>query len=347
MNIAHAKASHVQALRAQRRRAVRRASAVSAGCAVLLAGLAALGLTLGKASVTLPEVIDVVLGRADTFAQFVVIELRLPRILTAVLAGACLGLAGAVFQSTMRNPLASPDIIGITHSASAAGVLALMVFGLSGLALTGLALAGGLAGAALIYVIAWRGRGSRQRLVLVGIGVAAISAGISSYLLTTTDVLEATQLLVWLNGSLARADWATLIPLAVCTALLLPPALALARRMSVLELGDEPATGLGVAVERSRLWLLAAAVGLASAAVAVVGPVPFVALVSAPIARRLAGPGSLTLVPSALIGAVLLLGADFAAQFAWPGVLLPAGVVTGVVGGPYLLWLLLRLNRGG
>ncbi|GII91558.1 FecCD family ABC transporter permease [Sinosporangium siamense] len=337
--------THAKALRTTRRRATLRDTTISVVLFSLTAALMVYGMGLGKAAVTLPEVVDVVLGRADNVARFVVFELRLPRILTAVVAGLCLGLSGAIFQSTMRNPLASPDIIGINQSAGAAGVLALVVFGLSGLPFMLIVLAGGLGGALLVYLIAWRGKGATQRLILVGIGMAAVFTGITSYLLTVTDLLEATQLFVWINGGLGRADWAVLVPLLICAALLLPLTVALARRLAILELGDEPAAGLGVPVDRSRLWLLAAAVGLGASAVAVVGPLPFVALVSAPIARRIAGPGSPALLPSALIGAVLLLSSDLAAQFAIPGVLLPAGVVTGVVGGPYLLWLLVRLNR--
>ncbi|GAB2829182.1 iron chelate uptake ABC transporter family permease subunit [Actinocorallia aurea] len=309
---------------------------------LVIAALAVLGLVIGKASVSPSEVLSAVVGRADAMTDFVILELRMPRMVTALLAGACLGLSGAILQSILRNPLASPDIIGVTNSASAAGVVGLVLLGLSGLALTGLVLAGTVAATAAIYLLAWR-RAAHQ-LVIVGIGVSALCASVVSYVFTRSDIRDAQEALVWINGSLGRADWDTALTLAVCAAILLPAALACGGRLTVLELGDDPALALGVKVSRTRTLMLVLAAALAAAAVAMVGPVPFVALVSAPIARRLTATGSVALLPSALTGAALLLASDLTAQFALPDVPLPAGVVTGVIGAPYLLWLLIHQN---
>ncbi|MFJ2299019.1 FecCD family ABC transporter permease [Oerskovia paurometabola] len=337
----------VDVARASRHRGRLREARLVTGLSVALVVLAAVGMTLGDASVPLSGILDTVLGRADVLTQFVIVELRLPRLLTALVVGAALGLSGALFQSIVRNPLASPDIIGITQSASAAGVLGVVVLGISGLALTGLVLVGSLVAAVAIYLLAWRGGVAGYRLVLIGIGVAALCMSVVSWVLTTSDVRDAQAALVWITGSLARSDWSTLNPLLVCFVVLVPLTAYLAPRLRSLELGDDAAAALGIRVERSRLLLILVAVGLAGSAVAVVGPVAFVALVAAPIARRTLGDGRLALVPAALVGALLVLGSDLVAQFAIPDVTLPVGVVTGIVGAPYLLWLLVRTNRSG
>ncbi|RKS07224.1 iron complex transport system permease protein [Nocardiopsis sp. Huas11] len=334
-------------VRAVRRRGARREAVVTLVLVLLLLGAALVGVSVGQASVSLPELVDLLTGRADQVTRFVLIELRLPRLLTAVVTGACLGLSGALLQTIVRNPLASPDIVGITHSASAAGVLGVVYLGLSGLALAGFVSLGALAAATAIYLLAWRQGVAGYRLLLIGIGVAALSTSVTSWVLTQSDVRDARVALTWITGSLARSDWPTLNPLLGCFAVLVVALVLLGGRLRSLELGDDSATSLGVPAERSRLWLLLTSVALAASAVAVAGPVAFVALVSAPIARRTVGAGRLALLPAALIGAIIMLASDLLAQFTIPGIILPVGVVTGIVGAPYLLWLLMRTNRSG
>lgn len=334
-------------VRAVRRRGSRREAAVTLVLALLLLAAMVVGVSVGRASVSLPELLDLLTGQADQVTRFVLIELRLPRLLTAVVTGACLGLSGALLQTIVRNPLASPDIVGITHSASAAGVLGVVYLGLSGLALAGFVSLGALAAATAIYLLAWRQGVVGYRLLLIGIGVAALSTSVVSWVLTQSDIRDARVALTWITGSLARADWPTLNPLLGCFAVLVVVLALLGGRLRSLELGDDSATSLGVPAERSRLWLLLTSVALAASAVAVTGPVAFVALVSAPIARRTVRSGRLALLPAALIGALIMLASDLLAQFTIPGVILPVGVVTGIVGAPYLLWLLMRTNRSG
>ncbi|WP_304453121.1 iron chelate uptake ABC transporter family permease subunit [Nocardiopsis sp. YSL2] len=334
-------------VRAVRRRGARREAAVTAVLVLLLLGAMVVGVSVGRASVSLPELLDLLTGRADQVTRFVLIELRLPRLLTAVVTGACLGLSGALLQTIVRNPLASPDIVGITHSASAAGVLGVVYLGLSGLALAGFVSLGALAAATAIYLLAWRQGVVGYRLLLIGIGVAALSTSVVSWVLTQSDIRDARVALTWITGSLARADWPTLNPLLACFAVLVVVLVLLGGRLRSLELGDDSATSLGVPAERSRLWLLLTSVALAASAVAVTGPVAFVALVSAPIARRTVRSGRLALPPAALIGALIMLASDLLAQFTIPDIVLPVGVVTGIVGAPYLLWLLMRTNRSG
>lgn len=332
---------------ADRHRRRGRAFRVAVVLAVLVVLLGAVSLTLGAAGVAPVDVLAALVGRADRITSFVILELRLPRLVAGALVGACLGLSGALIQSVARNPLASPDIIGITASASAAGAIGLVWFGLAGLALSGVVLAGTLVAAFLIYLLAWRGGVSGYRFVLVGIGFAALCTGVVSYVLTRADLRDVQQALVWLTGSLNSVDPVALAVLGAATVVLVPCALLLGRPLAGLGLGDDTAAGIGVHPERTRILVVGVAVALAAFAVAVAGPVAFVAFLSAPIARRLVGRGSLALVSSALVGALVLVASDIVAQFAVPGVIFPVGVVTGIVGAPYLLWLLTRTNRIG
>ncbi|WP_314148071.1 iron chelate uptake ABC transporter family permease subunit [uncultured Leifsonia sp.] len=324
-----------------------RATRVAVVLAVLVVVLSAFSLTLGAAGVAPQDVLAALVGRSDRLTSFVILELRLPRLVAAALVGACLGLSGALIQSVARNPLASPDIIGITASASAAGSVALVWFGLTGLALSGVVLAGTLVAAVLIYLLAWRNGVSGYRFVLVGIGFAAVCSGLVSYVLTTADLTDVQQALVWITGSLNSVDPVALTVLGVAAVVLIPCALLLGRPLGALGLGDDVAAGIGVRPERTRILVVGVAVALAAVAVSVGGPISFIAFLSAPIARRLVGRGSLALVSSALVGALVLVASDIVAQFAIPDVVLPVGVVTGIVGAPYLLWLLTRTNRIG
>jgi iron complex transport system permease protein len=329
--------------RVRRARQVRIATVL----AVLVVLACAVSLCLGPAHVGPGDVARALVGRADPLTHFVIFDLRLPRLATAALVGACLAVSGAIFQSVVRNPLASPDIVGVTTSASATGVIAIVWLGLSGLALSGLVLAGAVLAAVAIYLLAWRSGMSGYRFVLIGIAVAAVGSAIVSYVLTRSSVTDVGEAMTWLTGSLDGAGGTELTILAVSTAVLVPAALAQSGRLEVLELGDDAASALGVRVELARGLAILTAVALAAVAVAAAGPITFVALVSAPIARRLVGSGAPALVTAALVGALVVVVSDVVAQFAVPGVTYPVGVVTGIVGAPYLLWLLTRTNRVG
>ncbi|MEJ2868127.1 iron chelate uptake ABC transporter family permease subunit [Actinomycetospora sp. OC33-EN08] len=338
----------LQEARARSRRRVVLVGSVLA-VATLLAFLATV--SLGEYPIPPGDLLSSLVGAGPARVEFVVTRLRLPRALAGLAVGASLGLAGALFQRLLRNPLASPDIIGVGAGASAAAVVALTMLGLSGLAVSGAAVLGAAATATLIVVLARRGRGSTGlhgvRFVLIGVGVGSALLAIVSWLMTTASLTTAQQTLLWLTGSLNNVSWASTTPLLVSVAVLVPLALVAAGALPRLELGDEAAAALGLAVERSRLLLLAVAVLLVAAAVAVAGPVSFVALVSGPVAARLAGPGRASLPHAALIGALLVLLADLVARHLLGDVPLPVGVVTGVIGAPYLLLLLARSRAGG
>lgn len=332
-----------------RSRAIRQARSV---LVITIVGIAlfatfCVSLSLGDFKIPVIDVVKTLFGQGDKATEFIVNQLRLPRALTGILVGAALGLSGAIFQSIARNPLASPDIIGVTYGASAFAVFAIVTLGLTGVAVSGLAIAGALITAFSMYILAWRSGVSSYRLILVGIGIGAIAMSITSYLLTKARVEIAQQALVWLTGSLNGTDWSEVRALTIALVLLTPLMVFLVHRLRILQLGDETAYGLGLRVERSRLGLIVIAVLLAAVATAAAGPIGFVAFVAPPIARWLTRSPGPAMIASALIGALVVALSDLLAQHALGDTQLPVGVVTGVVGAPYLMFLLARANRVG
>jgi iron complex transport system permease protein len=333
---------------ASRRRMSPRMLRIILGLAVLVVALALVSIAVGAYTISLPDLLATVLGGGTTSDRFIVVKLRLPRVVLAILVGVAFGLAGALFQSLLRNSLASPDIIGISGGASVAAVLSLLVFGATGLAVSVSALAGALVVAFAIYLLAWRSGMNGMRFVLIGVGIAFMAQAVLGYLITRGDVRDAQQALVWMVGGLGGASWGDILIMAVSLIVLLPAVAVLAAKLRILQLGDDLAAGLGVSVQRSRLALIVVAVALVAIATALVGPLAFVAFVSAPIARRMVHGGRVALVPSALVAVVLVLGADFVAQhLIATGTQVPAGIVTGLIGAPYLLWLISTTNREG
>ncbi|GAA2837911.1 iron chelate uptake ABC transporter family permease subunit [Kitasatospora paracochleata] len=326
-----------------------RPRALAAGAACLLSALAVGLWALGSGDFPMSpaDVLRTLFGGGTPAEDFIVNQLRLPRLVTALLVGAALGLSGGLFQSLVRNPLGSPDILGFTQGA-ASGALLVVVAGGSSLALAGGALAGGVATGAAIYALAWRQGVHGSRLVMVGIGTAAVLTGVNGYLLTRAQLMDAARALLWLTGSLDGRGWADALPLLTALAVLAPVVLlGGSRALVLLEMGDDAASGLGVRPERLRLTLLASAVLLASLAAAAAGPVSFVALTAPQVARRLTRAPGPNLLASMCTGAALLVTADFAAQRLFTGHPLPVGVVTGVLGGGYLIGLLATERRAG
>ncbi|MEU6038529.1 iron chelate uptake ABC transporter family permease subunit [Actinomadura sp. NPDC047616] len=321
-----------------------------ATCAALAAAaflVLCLGLGSGDYPLGLHEVVPALFGAGDGGTVLVVRELRLPRALVGLLAGAAFGMSGAILQTLTRNPLAGPDVIGITQGAGTA-VVGGIVLGLgSGLGTQTLGLAGALLTALLIYVLAWNRGTTGFRIVLVGIGVNWMCASATQYLIVKAREFEAQQAVGWLVGDLNGRSWDSVRPLAFALAVLVPVALLLGRWLRALQLGDQVAGGLGVPVQRARLALLCVAVGLVAFATAAAGPVAFVALAAPQIALRLAGTPRPPLTAAALTGALIVLGCDLVAQRMFADLELPVGVVTGVFGAPFLLWLLARANRIG
>lgn len=329
----------------RRRRTRRRVIAMSCLGALLLLLIAAM-LMLGNTIYSPGDVLAVMFGQQVQGASFTVGTLRIPRAITAVLAGIAFGVAGATFQTMLRNPLASPDVIGITSGASAAAILSLIVLGWSHAATSALSLVAGILTALIIYLAARGGTSTGGRLILIGIGVGAMLDSVVSFLIVRANVYDVLVAARWLAGSLNGSRMDEVPTLGIAVAILVPIVLFLSRDLNTLELGDASATSLGVKVDRTRLLLVVAAVGLACFATATTGPIAFVSFLAGPIAARIVGPGTSVILPAALTGACLVLAADLVGQFAF-GTKFPVGVITGILGAPYLLYLLVRTSRRG
>jgi ABC-type enterobactin transport system permease subunit len=321
---------------------------VAAFAVVVLLG--ALGLGRGDYPIGIGDVLRTLAGAGEQSQRFVVLDLRAPRTLVGVLVGAALGLAGALFQTFARNPLASPDVLGITQGASVGAVAAITLSGgsagalLGGLGVPLAALLGALGAGALLFTLAWRSGLDGFRLVLVGIALWSAGQALTDWLLTRAQIHDASAAYVWITGSLNARSWDQAVPLLVSLAVLVPLALTAGRVLGVLQFGDDTARGLGVRVARAQGAVVVVAVLLVATAVAAAGPIAFVALIVPQVAVRLTGGSRPPLLASALCGAALVTGADLLTRTVLPEAL-PVGILTAAVGAPYLLWLLVRGRR--
>ncbi|WP_149359640.1 FecCD family ABC transporter permease [Lolliginicoccus suaedae] len=334
------------AVAASRRRRSIRYRVITLALAVGVLTAFTVSLMLGQTFYTPIEVARVILGDTVPGASFTVGELRLPRAVLGVMAGFSLGMAGVTFQTMLRNPLASPDIIGISWGASAAGVFAIVILGVSQVQVSAIAICAALATAMLIYVLAYKDGVLGTRLILIGIGIAAMLESVVAYVIVQASQWDLQAAMRWLTGSLNGAVWEQVLPTAIATVLLAPLLLSRSRDLQMLQMGDDAAAALGVRVETSRLVVILIAVTLIAFATAAAGPIAFVAFLSGPIAARIIGPYGSLLLPSALVGALLVLCADLVGQYGF-GTRYPVGVITGAVGAPYLIYLLVRVHRSG
>jgi iron complex transport system permease protein len=278
--------------------------------------------------------------------EFILWELRLPRLATGLAVGACMGLSGALFQNLTRNPLGSPDILGLTQGATSGALIAIILTDATLELTAGFAALGALATGLVIWSLTRGGDPSGYRLVLVGIGVAAILAGVNGYLLTRTTIVDAFRAVYWLTGDLSGRNWEQAAVVAVVLFAGAVNVALLSRGLDALRLGEASATGLGVRVTGTRVAALVTASILTAGAVAVAGPLAFVALAAPHIAARLTG-STRSFMLSAIIGALIVTGADMVAVAGLGDRQLPTGVVTGVVGGGYLIWLLIAQRKKG
>lgn len=317
---------------------------ITGAMAVVLVFCALLSLGLGSHPATWTESIRALVSADDPGLRLVLVEIRLPRILMAIMAGAALSVAGLILQGLIRNPLASPDVIGISSGASAAAVLCLWLSGVAWLVPA--AMAGALAVTLLLVALTWNRGISPGRLVLVGVGLAAGLSALTTMLLVLSPDTTAMTAFIWLTGSLYAAQWHDVLGLAPWLLLCFPLALAKARHLDVQAMGDEAAQGLGSAVQANRLIFLLIAVVLTGASVAHVGALGFVGLISPHLARRMARsghPGLITL--TALIGSVILVCADMVGRLVFLPRDLPAGIFVSGIGAPFFVFLLYRLRR--
>lgn len=337
----------IAALRGVRRRQRRRAIVVPLILLALTVTLGLLTLCYGSVRLSVDQVLWSLTGlRENRAVDFIVQEVGFPQVKAAIGVGLALGAAGTIFQQLLRNPLASPDFVGISAGASVAAVAGIAMPALAGVSLPVLALVGAIVSATAMYLLAWRDGLSGYRFILIGIGMSAFATGLVGYLLTRTSLSEARQALHWLTGSIGQAgetETNVLLLTLLCVAPLTP---AIQRSLRAVELGDDTSRGLGNRLEWNRLVLIGIAVVLTAVATAAAGPIAFVALVAGPVADRLLGPARGGIIAAGAVGAVLCLTADYIAAEILP-VALPTGVVTGAVGAPYLLWLIATTNRRG
>ncbi|TDP93507.1 iron complex transport system permease protein [Leucobacter luti] len=325
------------------RRTTKRAMAVQALLFVAIIACTLTALTLGSRTLTIEQVFQALVPGGNSIDRMVVLEWRAPRALAAALFGACLGISGAVFQSLTRNPLGSPDIVGLNTGAYT-GVVVMLLLGNAGYgAQAAGAIAGGLGAAAVIYVLAYRRGMGGFRLVIVGIAVSAMLSAVNVWFSVHVDLALAAEAAVWGAGSMHGVEW----PIVLASAAIALPLLCclplLTRSLRQLQLGDDTAAALGVRVERSKVFVVVVGVALTALVTAVAGPIAFISLAAPPIAARMTGrAGTLDLTSAALVGAVLLTSADLIAQHALPNATLPVGAVTVCLGGLYLIWLLFR-----
>ena len=309
--------------------------------AAVLAGV--LSLFLGAVELPASAVWQTLRGHGTDGMEFVVYTVRFPRTLTAAGVGACLGISGALFQRLARNPLASPDIIGFETGAATGALLAIIVFGGAGFAVGAGAVLMGLVTAIVVYLLAYKRGIHSYRLILVGIGLAAVLVAINDYLIIKADIFDAQRAIAWLIGSLNGRDWGHVQVVWLALLLLGPVSMLLGRHLALLEMGNDVAESLGVRAGRSQPAVMVCGVMLASIAVVVAGPIAFIALVAPQIAFRATGSAGLTILPAACTGAMLLTAADVLVR-SLP-IELPVGVVTALVGAPYLIWLFVRTAR--
>lgn len=309
---------------------------------ILLMGIT---LMVGDTFYPLDVVVKVIMGDKNiSGASFAVGTIRLPRMLAGVLVGFSLGLAGSVFQKMLRNTLASPDIVGISSGTSMAAVFCILILQMSGPIVSLISMAAGLLIALLVYMLSSVGRFSSARFILIGIGLQAIMNALISYMLLRANQYEVSSAMRWLSGSLNRMQMSSiptlLIVVIVCTIAIL----LLERYLNILELGDDIAVVLGVRVKIVRILLIVCSVFMIAFATSVAGPIAFVSFLAGPIALRLVGSGQSYAFAAGLVGSILVLCADMVGQFVF-ATKFPVGVITGVIGAPYLIILLIRINK--
>lgn len=309
----------------------------------LAVGLVALG--VGDYEVSVPDVLQALFGETTSVVRMVVVDWRLPRVLLALLLGAALGASGAIFQSMTRNPLGSPDIIGFNTGAYTGALVVILLLGGSYYDIAAGAMVGGLVTAGLVYALAYRGGAQGFRLIIVGIAISAVLASVNTWLIIKADLEKAMSAAAWGAGSLNGLSWTQVAPVTLILVVLLPALVVLSRRMGILEMGDDAAQALGVRTEPTRLAMLVVGVALTALVTAAAGPIAFISLAAPQLARRLTRSPSVAMLPSAVLGALLLVVSDLAAQRVFAPTQLPVGVVTVSVGGCYLVWLLAREAR--
>jgi len=316
-----------------------RSLAICAAVAIMVLVMALLALATGSYPLSIGQVVSALTGGETGLVHDIVVEWRLPRVVAALAFGAALGVSGAVFQSLMRNPLADPGIIGFSQGSYTGALIVVLVINGSYLQLVGGALLGGMATAVLVYLLAYRRGVQGFRLIIVGIGVSAMLGSLNTWLVLRAELEQAMAAAAWGAGSLNGVSWDQVVLGGAVIALFLLLAGMLSRPMRQMEIGDDAAASQGVAISAVGLGLMLVGVALTATVTAASGPIAFISLVAPQIGRRLARTAGITLAPAACVGALLCLAADYIAQHVAPTPL-PVGIITVMIGGGYLGWLL-------
>lgn len=321
-----------------------RAVVVCTVLVVVAAGMSVLALMTGSYHISPRQVVSALTGGETGLVRTIVVEWRLPRVVAALVFGAALGVSGAVFQSLLRNPLADPGVIGFSQGSYTGALIVLLVINGSYWQLVGGALLGGMATAIGVYLLAYRRGVQGFRLIIVGIGVSAMLGSLNTWLILKVELEVAMAAAAWGAGSLNGVSWGQVAVGGACIAVLLLAAALLHRPLRQLELGDDAAVAQGVRVAANRLGLIVVGVALTATVTAASGPIAFISLVAPQIGRRLARTAGVPLAPAAFVGALLCLTADYIAQHVAP-TSLPVGLITVMLGGGYLGWLLFTEAR--
>ena len=307
---------------------------------------------LGDMKLSPLTVLNVLFGGGSEMEQLVVQSFRLPRIIVALMVGIALAVAGGILQGMIRNPLASPDILGITGGASVAVVSFLSFFSDANNSLTVsikwlplAAFVGAAVIALLVYILAWKNGVSPIRIVLIGIGVSALMQALTTLMMIMGPIYRASQANIWITGTVYGSSWNNVAILVPWTVVFVAIAFLMAKNINILELGDDIATGVGGRIQRQRFFLLLISTALVGGAVAFAGGIGFVGLMAPHMARRLVGSSFGALLPvSALIGGILVMLADLIGRTMFSPLEIPAGVFTAGIGAPYFIYLLFK-NR--
>ena len=326
----------------------RRARAITANVSLIAIVLCIciMMLLYGNTNYSLDVVIRVLRGENIQGATFAIATLRLPRMLSGLLVGIAFGIAGNTFQTMLRNPLASPDIIGVTSGSSVAAVFCILVLGLSGPAVSIISGISGLLVSMLIYLLSKDISFSGSRLILIGIGIQAMLQAAISFLLLKASQYDVPGAMRWLSGSLNGMTMKGIPTLFIVVMVFGIISLLFTKYLQVLELGDEFATTLGIRLNLVRIILILSTVFLIAFATSTTGPIAFVAFLAGPIASKIVGRGSSNVLASGLLGALLVLSSDMIGQYVF-STRFPVGVITGILGAPYMLFLLICINRRG
>lgn len=312
---------------------------------MILLALVCINMMFGTKNYTITQVLKAVFANEKQKGTYIIKSLRLPRTLAAVLCGFALGVAGNVFQTMLGNPLASPDIIGVTSGSGVAAVFGILILHANRGICSMMALVSGLLTATLIYAIAYNGYYSNAKLILTGIGAQALFSALTSWMLLVASEYDVSTALRWLSGSLNGMTMDCIPRLALVVFLATGILLFLAEKITVLELGDAYANILGVKVNSCRIAIIVCAVCLIAFATSVSGPIASISFLSGPIATKICKKGHSNIIPAGCVGAIITLAADFVGNSVL-STRYPVGVITGVLGAPYLLYLLISLNHG-